>query len=75
MLEELEEAARLALVAGDGAAPLASEQVQELRDAFGAPWQHGEADSPVNAATKAQVDCARLQSGSTGCAAAPRIAP
>lgn len=38
MLEELEEAARLALVAGDGAAPLASEQVQELRDAFGAPW-------------------------------------
>lgn len=36
--EELEETARLALVAGDGAVPLASEQVQELRDVFGAQW-------------------------------------
>lgn len=38
VLEELEETARLALVAGDGVVPLASEQVQELRDAFGAQW-------------------------------------
>lgn len=38
VLEELEETARLALLAGDGAVPLGSDQVQELREAFGAQW-------------------------------------
>lgn len=38
VLEELEETARLALLAGDGVVPLGSEQVQDLRAAFGAQW-------------------------------------
>jgi ribulose-5-phosphate 4-epimerase/fuculose-1-phosphate aldolase len=38
VLEELEETARLALLAGDGVAPLDAGQVQELRDAFDAQW-------------------------------------
>lgn len=38
VLEELEETARLAMLAGGGAVPLETAQVQELRDAFGAQW-------------------------------------
>jgi len=38
VLEELEETARLALLTGDGAAPLEDPQLQELRDAFDARW-------------------------------------
>jgi ribulose-5-phosphate 4-epimerase/fuculose-1-phosphate aldolase len=38
VLEELEETARLAMLAGDGAMPLEAAQIQELRDAFGAQW-------------------------------------
>jgi ribulose-5-phosphate 4-epimerase/fuculose-1-phosphate aldolase len=38
VLEELEETARLALLARDGAVPLEAEQLQELRDTFGAQW-------------------------------------
>ena len=34
----LEETARLAMLAGDGAVPLESGPVQELRDTFGAQW-------------------------------------
>jgi ribulose-5-phosphate 4-epimerase/fuculose-1-phosphate aldolase len=38
VLEELEETARLAMLAGDGAVPLATAHIQELREAFGAQW-------------------------------------
>ena len=38
VLEELEEAARLALLAGDGAVPLEAGHLQELRDTFDAQW-------------------------------------
>jgi ribulose-5-phosphate 4-epimerase/fuculose-1-phosphate aldolase len=38
VLEELEETARLALLAGDGAVPLEAGHVQELRDTFDAQW-------------------------------------
>jgi len=38
VLEELEETARLALLAGDGARPLEVDQLQELRDSFDAQW-------------------------------------
>ena len=37
-LEELEETARLALLAGDGVRPLAPEHIDALRQAFGARW-------------------------------------
>jgi len=37
-LEELEETARLALLAGDGVQPLAEERIDELRQTFGARW-------------------------------------
>lgn len=38
LLEELEETARLWLLAGRDTAPLAAQQLQELRQAFGARW-------------------------------------
>jgi ribulose-5-phosphate 4-epimerase/fuculose-1-phosphate aldolase len=38
VLEELEETARLALLAGEGAVALGVAQIQELRDTFGAQW-------------------------------------
>jgi ribulose-5-phosphate 4-epimerase/fuculose-1-phosphate aldolase len=38
VLEELEETARLALLAQDEIEPLGDAQLQELRDAFGAQW-------------------------------------
>lgn len=38
VLEELEETARLALLAGDGVAPLEAGQIQELRETFDAQW-------------------------------------
>lgn len=38
VLEELEETARLALLAGDGAVPLDPARIEGLRDAFGAQW-------------------------------------
>ncbi len=38
VLEELEETARLAMLAGDDVVPLEAGQVQELRDSFGAQW-------------------------------------
>jgi ribulose-5-phosphate 4-epimerase/fuculose-1-phosphate aldolase len=38
VLEELEETARLALLAGDRVVPLDAGQVQELRDTFDAQW-------------------------------------
>jgi len=38
VLEELEETARLAMLAGDGVTPLEAAQLQELRDSFGASW-------------------------------------
>lgn len=38
VLEELEETARLAMLAGDGAVPLEAGQIQELRKSFNAQW-------------------------------------
>lgn len=38
VLEELEETARVALLAGDGVVPLEAASVQDLRDTFDAPW-------------------------------------
>ena len=38
VLEELEETARLAMLAGDDVVPLEAAQIQELRDTFGAHW-------------------------------------
>jgi 3-dehydro-4-phosphotetronate decarboxylase len=38
VLEELEETARLAVLAGDGAVPLEAGHLQELRDTFDAQW-------------------------------------